>query len=83
MKIAPSENIVLLLHPCVNVPCSFVVLRNLTLDGKLCLYDDKNGAFVELKVRSHELVLSDFLCRRQNWRTFKRATCDLDMLISF
>ena len=24
------------------------LLRNLTLDGKLCIYDDKNAAFAEL-----------------------------------
>ena len=37
MKIALPENIALLLHPHVDVPWSLVV----TLDGKLCLRDDK------------------------------------------
>ena len=42
MKIALPENIALLFHPHVDVPWSLVViLRNLTLDGKLCLRDDK------------------------------------------
>ena len=40
MKIALPENIALLLHPHVDVPWS-LVLRNLSLDGKLCLRDDK------------------------------------------
>ena len=40
MKIALPENIALLLHPYVDVPWSWS-LRNLTLDGKLCLRDDK------------------------------------------
>ena len=44
VKIALSENIALLLHPPGDVPCSLVV--TLTLDGKLCLRDDKNAAFV-------------------------------------
>ena len=42
LKIALSEKIALLLHRHVNVLCSLVV----TLDGKLCLRDDKNAAFV-------------------------------------
>ena len=41
VKIGLPENIALLLHPHVDVPWSLVVLRNLTLDGKLCLRDDK------------------------------------------
>ena len=41
-KITLSEKIALLLHPHVDVP----LLRNLTLDGKLCLSDDKNAAFL-------------------------------------
>ena len=43
MKIAVPENIALLLHPHVDVPWNLVVTysRNLTLDGKLCLRDDK------------------------------------------
>ena len=45
VKIALSENIALLLHPHVDVPYSLVV-HNLTLDGKSCLSDDKNAAFV-------------------------------------
>ena len=47
VKIALPENIALLLHPHVDIPWSFV-LRNLPLDGKLCIRDDKNAAFVEL-----------------------------------
>ena len=43
MKFAMSEKIALLLHPHVDVPYSLVVTYNLTLDGKLCLHDDKNG----------------------------------------
>ena len=39
MKIALPENIALLLHPHVDVP--WRSLRNLILDGKLCLRDDK------------------------------------------
>ena len=44
LKIALSEKIALLLHRHVDVPCSLVV----TLDGKLCVRDDKNAAFVYL-----------------------------------
>ena len=40
MKIALPENIALLLHPHVDVRGVWS-LRNLTLDGKLCLRDDK------------------------------------------
>ena len=40
VKIAQPENIALLLHPHVWS------LRNLTFEGKLCLRDDKNAAFV-------------------------------------
>ena len=47
-KIAHSEKIALLLHRHVDVPCSLVVTYNLSLDGKLCLRDDKNAAFVYL-----------------------------------
>ena len=35
-----SEKIALLLHPHVDVPCSWL-LRNLTLYGKLCFRDEK------------------------------------------
>ena len=45
VKIALPEKFALLLHPHVDVPCRLVV-RNVTLDGKLCLCDDKNAAFV-------------------------------------
>ena len=45
MKIAIPENIALLLHPHVDVPWSCRSLRNLTLDGKLCLRDDKKCCF--------------------------------------
>ena len=42
-----SEKIVLLLHPHVDVAYSLVenLLRNLSLDGELCVCDDKNAAF--------------------------------------
>ena len=40
MKIALPENIALVLHPHFDVPWSLVV-RNLTLDGKLCLRGKK------------------------------------------
>ena len=39
-----SENIVSLLRPHADVPYSLVV-SNLSLDGELCLRDDKNAAF--------------------------------------
>ena len=45
-EIALSEKSALLLHRHVDVPCSLVVAYlyiNLTLDGKLCLRDDKNA----------------------------------------
>ena len=45
VKIALPENIALLLHPHVDVPGVWS-LCNLTLEGKLCLRDDKNAAFV-------------------------------------
>ena len=45
MKIARSEKIALSLHPHVDVPWSLIV-RNLALDGKLYLRDDKNAVFV-------------------------------------
>ena len=44
VEIALSEQIALLSHPHVDIPFSLVVLRNLTLDGKLCLRDEKNPA---------------------------------------
>ena len=31
---------------CVEVPYCFVTLRNLSLDGKLCLHDDRNAAYM-------------------------------------
>ena len=47
VKIALPENIALLLHPHVDVLFRGVLsLRNLTLDGKLYLRDDKIAAFV-------------------------------------
>ena len=48
VKIALFENIVLLFHPHVDVPYTTTVwlLRNLSLDGELCLRDGKNVAFV-------------------------------------
>ena len=48
VRIALPEKTPLLLHPHVDVLWSLVVLRTLTLYGKLCLHDDKNAAFVEL-----------------------------------
>ena len=45
VKITLFENIVLLLHPHVDVPYSWL-LRNLSLDGESFLRDDKNAAFV-------------------------------------
>ena len=45
VKIALPEKIAFMLHRHVDVPCS-LLLHNLTLDGKLCLRDDKNAAFV-------------------------------------
>ena len=41
VKIVLSEKIVLLLHPHVDV----WLLRNLSLDGQLCVRDSKNAAF--------------------------------------
>ena len=43
VNIALTEKITLFLHPHV-----VWLLRNLSLEGKLCLRDDKNAAFVEL-----------------------------------
>ena len=50
LKIDLSENIVLLLHPRVNVPYSRTswLLRNLSLDGEVCLRNDKNVAFLKV-----------------------------------
>ena len=46
-EIVLSEKIALLLHPHVDVPFRTVwLLRNLSLDGELCLCDDKNAAFL-------------------------------------
>ena len=45
MKIALSENIVLLLLPHVDIP-TVCLLSNLSLDGELCLRDGKNAAFL-------------------------------------
>ena len=47
LEITLSVKIALLLHRHVDVPYNLVV-RNLTLDGKLCLRDDKNATFVQL-----------------------------------
>ena len=44
VKIVISENIVLVLHPHVDV-LTVWLLRNLSLDGQLCLRDCKNSAF--------------------------------------
>ena len=38
----------ILLHRHVDIPYSLVVTYNLTLDGKLCIRDDKNASFVYL-----------------------------------
>ena len=65
MKIALPENIALLLHPHVDVPCSLVVMYYLTLDGKLCLRDDKNVAFV---ITSPSLAMTGQPEKRQNVR---------------
>ena len=45
VKIVTSQKIVLLLHPHVDVPTVWM-LRNLSLDGQLCLRDSKNAAFL-------------------------------------
>ena len=45
VKIVLSENILLLLHPHVDVRAVWL-LRNLCLDGQLCLRDSKNTAFL-------------------------------------
>ena len=45
VKIDISEKIILLLHPHVDVPAVWL-LRNLSLDGQLCLHDSKNAAFL-------------------------------------
>ena len=47
VKIVISEKIVLLLHPNVDVP-TVRLLRNLSLDGQLCLRDSKNAAFFKV-----------------------------------
>ena len=44
VKVVLSEKIVLLLHPHVDVRTIWL-LRNLSLDGQLCLRDSKNSAF--------------------------------------
>ena len=45
VKIVLSEKIVLLLHPHVDVRTVWL-LRNLSLDGQLCLRDSKNAEFL-------------------------------------
>ena len=45
VKIVLSEKIVLLSHPHVEVRTVWL-LRNLSLDGQLCLRDSKNAAFL-------------------------------------
>ena len=50
MKIALSEKIALLLHSHVDVPYSLVCYITFTLNGKLCLCDEKNAAFASLAV---------------------------------
>ena len=45
VKIVISEKTVLLFHPHVDVPTIWL-LRNLSLDGQLCLRDSKNAAFL-------------------------------------
>ena len=45
VKIFISEKIVLLLYPHVDVPTVWL-LRNLSLDGQLCLRDSKNAEFL-------------------------------------
>ena len=45
VKIALSENIAFLLHPLWKFRAVWL-LRNLTLDGKLCLRNDRNADFV-------------------------------------
>ena len=68
LKIALSQKFALLLHPHVDVPFRTVwLLHNLTLDGKLCLRDDKNAASVMTKL----LPLYNFTipCRgRRAWK---------------
>ena len=44
VNIALSEKVVLLLHAHVDFPVW--LLRRLSLDGKLCLRDDNDAAFV-------------------------------------
>ena len=45
VNIVISEKIVLLLHSHVDVRTVWL-LRNLSLDGELCLLDSKNDAFL-------------------------------------
>ena len=45
VNIVLSEKTVLLLHPHGEVRTVWL-LRNLSLDGKLCLRDSKNAAFL-------------------------------------
>ena len=48
VKIVLSEKIVLLLHRHVDVLFHLRLLRNLSLDGELCLRDGKNAAFLQV-----------------------------------
>ena len=64
MKIALPENIALFLHPHVDVPWS-LVLCNLTLDGKLCLRDDKKCS---LCIISPSLAMEGHPEKRHNVR---------------
>ena len=56
VKIILSEKIVLLLHPHVDVH-TVCLLRNLSLDGQLCLHDSKNAEFLLYQVSSPSLAV--------------------------